>query len=180
MTINRSLAGFLLLLVCFSFDALAQTPGAGGPAKPTAAEAEMVRPSDFVRDFPDLKWGASVQETKQAIEKTGAKPVGLKNSERELAWDATLDGMRGRGAVFFREGAGLSQIAIGVYAFGKRAELFDAWLKKLTERHGAAQEERDDEFALIKVWRLKNGFALQLRTLKDAHSPVVELTWVKG
>lgn len=173
MTINRKLAGLLLLLFCFSFDAAAQTD-------PAAAEAEMLRPSDFVRDFPDLKWGAGFQETKQAIEKTGAKPVGFKNSERELAWDAKFDGRRGRGAVFFREGAGLSQIAVGVYAFDKRAEVFEAWLKKLTQRHGAPQEGRDDEFALMKVWRLKNGFALQLRTIKDAHSPVVEITWVKG
>lgn len=176
MTINRRLVGFLLFLACFSFNAAAtaaQTPGAG-------AEAEMLRPSDFVKDFPGIAWGMSFQETKKAIEKTGAKPAGFKNSEHELAWDATFDGMRGRGAVFFREGAGVSQIAIGVYAFAKRAELYDAWLKKLTARHGAATEDHDDEFAVIKVWRLKNGFALQLRTLKDAHSPVVEVTWVKG
>ena len=172
MRINRKLVGVLLLLVCFSFNVAAQTPGAGG--------AELTGPSDFVQNFPEIRWGMSFEETKKAVEKSGARPAGFKNSEKELAWEATFNGMRGRGAVFFREGAGVGQIAVGVYAFGKRAEVFEAWLKKLTERHGPAQEERDDEFASTKVWRLKSGFAVQLRTLKDAHSPVVELTWVKG
>lgn len=182
MKFSTRTVGFLLLLACFTFraDAGAQTPGANDAARPAARGAEMVLPSDFVRDFPAVAWGMSFQQAKQAVEKTGARPAGFKNSEREFAWDATFDGMRGRGAVFFREGAGVGQIALGVYAFGKRAEVYDAWLKKLTERHGAATEEHDDEFATMKVWRVENGFAIQLRTLKDAHSPVVEITWVKA
>lgn len=170
--------GFLLCLLC-----LAGAAGADAQTQPAPApkpEAEMLRPTDFVREFPALAWGMSFQEARKAIEQTGARPVGLKGSERELAWDATFGGMRGRGAAFFREGAGLSQIAIGLYAFDKRAALFDAWLKKLTERHGEPAETHDDEFTLIKVWRLRNGFAIQLRTLKDEHSPVVEVAWVKG
>jgi len=150
------------------------------PAAARQTAPEMLRPTDFVKEFPALAWGMSFQEAKKAIEQAGARPAGLKGSERELAWEATFDGMRGRGAAFFREGAGLSQIAVGLYAFEKRAALFDAWLKKLTGRHGEPAETHDDEFALIKVWRLKNGFALQLRTLKDAQSPVVEITWVKA
>lgn len=176
MRINRQLVGLLLCLVCLP--AAAQTPGAGAAAQ--TPEAEMLRPTDFVKEFPALAWGMSFGEAKKAVEQTGARPAGFKDSERELAWDATFEGMRGRGALFFREGSGLSQIALGLYAFDKRAALFDAWLKKLTARHGEPAETHDDEFALIKVWRLKNGFALQLRTLKDAHSPVVEITWVKA
>lgn len=165
--------GFLLLLACFPFHAAAapaQTPGA----------AEMVRPTDFVRDFPAVAWGMSFEQAKQAVEKTGARPAGPKDSENGLAWEATFEGMRGRGAVSLKEGAGVGRISVGVYAFGKRAEVYGAWLKKLTERHGAAAEERDDEFANMKVWRLKNGFAIQLRTLKNEHSPLVEIAWVKG
>lgn len=178
MRAECKLAVLLACLACYSsVAAAAQNSGPPSPAKTTAGE--MVQPADFVKDFPALKWGMSFADAKKAVEQTGARAARFKNSEDELAWDATFNGLRGRGALFFREGSGLGQIAIGVYAFEQRAALFDAWLKKITDRHGEPTENHDDESALIKLWRLKNGFAIQLRTLKDANSPVVELTWVK-
>lgn len=184
MRIKRTSNSYLMLLACvlfaagacLAFDVRAFERDVSTKAR--ADEKEMLEPSDFIEDFPEIRLGMSLQETKKAIEKTGARPVGLKNTETELAWDATFNGMRGRGAVHFEKGAGLKQITAGLYAFEKQQELYEAWLKKLTARHGTPQDE-DTSVAHEKLWRLKNGVAILLRSLKDAESPVVEIRWVK-
>lgn len=176
----------LLFLVCLSIPVQAaaalscQSPVAGGATKTPAAEGRMIEPSDLFRDFPEIGWGMSFREVKQAIEKTGAHPVGFKNYETELAWDGTFNGMSGRGTVLFKEGGGVYEVAVIVYAMDKRKEVYEQLMKKIIERHGAANDGEDTSIATSKVWRLKNGFAIELRLLKDDNSPVIDVHWVKG
>ena len=187
MRINVKLVSFFaLLLLCFSAggglkdQTAAQSPGAAGSTKPSGDESPMLQPSDFFRDFPELKWGMSFQDAKRAIEKTGARPVrAFKDDETELVWTATFEGMSGRARIHFKEGGGADDIAVGVYAYEKQRDVFEAWLKKLTARHGAAKEGSDNSILVSKVWRLKNGFVIELRSLKDVNSPVVDIHWVK-
>ena len=68
---------------------------------------------------------------------------------------------------------------MGVYAYEKQKEVFEAWLKRLVEKHGAAKETSDNSISLSHVWRLKNGFVIELRSLKDSNSPIVDIHWVK-
>jgi hypothetical protein len=140
----------------------------------------MLQPSDLFKDFPEIKWGMSFQDVKRAIEKTGARPVrATKDDETQLVWTNTFNGMEGRARVFFKEGAGAIDVVVGVYAYEKQKEVFEAWLKKLVEKHGAAKETSDNSISLSHVWRLKNGFVIELRSLKDSNSPVVDIHWVK-
>ena len=62
---------------------------------------------------------------------------------------------------------------------GPARAVFETWLQKLTERHGAAKETSDNSIYISHVWRLKNGFVIELRSLKDTESPVVDIHWVK-
>ncbi|HYO98648.1 MAG TPA: hypothetical protein VER76_00365 [Pyrinomonadaceae bacterium] len=184
MWVTRKFNSFLILLSLFvvSTGATAFTGGASvatGSTAPQSDDAQMIQPSDIFQNFPELKWGMSFKDARKAIEKTGVSPVGFKNYETELAWDAEFNNMRGRGGVHFREGAGLSEIVVGVYAFEKQKEVFEAWQKKIVERHGAANESSDTEVSVSKVWRLKNKFVIELRSLKDVNSPVVDVHWVK-
>lgn len=146
----------------------------------TFDEKPMLQPSDLFKDFPEIKWGMSFQDVRRAIEKTGARPVqASRDDERELVWLNTFNGMSGRARVYFREGAGAFDVVVGVYAYDKQKAVFEAWLKKLTEKHGAAKEISDNSIYLSHVWRLKNGFVIELRSLKDADSPVVDIHWVR-
>jgi hypothetical protein len=178
----QKLNRYVVFIVCLSFifqagkELRAQSSGAptGDPA------ATMLQPSDLFKDFPDIKWGMSFQEVKRAIEKTGARPVrASKDDERELVWLSTFNGFDGRARVYFKEGAGAIDVVVGVYAYDKQKEVFEAWLKKLNEKHGAAQETTDNSIYISHVWRLKNGFVIELRSLKDVNSPVVDIHWVK-
>jgi hypothetical protein len=140
----------------------------------------MLEPADLFKEFPPIKWGMSFQEVKKAIEKTGARPVrASKADECELVWMSVFNGMEGRARVYFKEGAGAIDVVVGVYAYEKQKEVFESWLKKLNEKHGAAQETLDNEIYISHVWRLKNGFVIELRSLKDPNSPVVDIHWVK-
>ena len=185
MRVRRKFTGFLLLLSVFvagtgahAFDG--QESVAKNSTGSQSGDEQMIQPSDIFEKFPELKWGMSFKDAKKAIEKTGVTPVGFKGQETELAWDAEFNGMRGRGGLHFGEGAaGLNDIVIGVYAFEKQKEVFEAWLKKLTERHGASKEVSDTEVSISHVWRLKNNFVIELRSLKDVNSPVVDVHWVK-
>lgn len=184
MRVTRKFTGFLILLCVFvaGAGASAFTGHESGAYVSTAARSgdeQMIQPSDIFEKFPELKWGMSFKDAKKALEKTGVTPVGFKGQETELAWDAEFNGMRGRGGLHFGEGAGLNDIVIGVYAFEKQKDVFEAWLKKLTERHGASKEVSDTEVSISHVWRLKNKFVIELRSLKDADSPVVDVHWVK-
>jgi hypothetical protein len=143
-------------------------------------EEPMLQPSDLFKDFPEIKWGMSFQDVKRAIEKTGARPVrATKDDETQLVWVNTFNGMEGRARVYFKEGAGAVDVVVGVYAYDKQREVFEAWLKKLVEKHGATKEISDNSISLSHVWRLKNGFVIELRSLKDTDSPVVDIHWVK-
>lgn len=142
--------------------------------------ATILQPSDLFKDFPEIKWGMSFPDVKRAIEKTGARPVrATKDDETQLVWVNTFNGMEGRARVYFGKGAGAIDVVVGVYAYDKQKEVFEAWLKRLNEKHGAAQETTDNTISISHVWRLKNGFVIELRSLKDINSPVVDIHWVK-
>lgn len=184
MRVTRKFTGFLILLSLFvavtgASAFTGSAPGAADSTKLQSEDARMIQPSDIFQNFPELKWGMSFKEAKKAIEKTGVSPVGFKNYETELAWDAEFNGMRGRGGLHFGEGAGLNDIVVGVYAFEKQKDVFEAWRKKIVERHGASKEISDTEVSISHVWRLKDKFVVELRSLKDVNSPVVDVHWVK-
>jgi hypothetical protein len=184
MWVTRKFIIFTILLCVFVAGTWANASngaesGASGSTTVASDDGQMIQPSDIFQNFPELKWGMSFKDAKKAIEKTGVSPVGFKGYETELAWDAEFNGMRGRGGIHFREGAGLSDIVVGVYAFEKQKDVFEAWLKKIVERHGASKEVSDTEVSISHVWRLKNKFVIELRSLKDTDSPVVDVHWVK-
>jgi hypothetical protein len=179
-------SGILLaVLVCCSCIVSAwtvttgQTVGAGSEAKTSGEEVRMLQPSEVFRDFPEIRWEMSFEEVKKAIEKSGGRPVGFKDSKTELAWEGTFNGITGRGTVLFRDDGSMFEIAVITYAMEKRKSVYESFLKKLEERHGATKEKEDDSIATSKVWRLKNGFAIEVRLLKDENSPVVDIHWVK-
>lgn len=157
-----------------------QSSGAAGAAKSDGAEVRMLQPSDFFRDFPAVSWGMSFADARRALERAGARPVRAHERDvSEMVWTGKFEGMDGRARVHFDEDGGLDDVAVGVYAFGRRREIFESWLRRLTGRHGKPAEESDNEVSTSKVWRLKNGFVIELRSLKDPNSPVVEIHWVK-
>lgn len=157
-----------------------QSPRPGAAAKSDSDEVKMLEPSDFFRDFPAVGWGMSFEDARRAIEKAGARPVRARRRDvSELVWTGKFEGMDGRARVHFGERGSLYDVAVGVYAFERRGEVFDAWLRRLTGRHGKPAEESDDEISTSKVWRLRNGFVIELRSLKDPNSPVVDIHWVK-
>lgn len=169
---------FIICLACAFQAANALAVQSSGAL--AADEEPMIQPSDLFKDFPEIKWGMSFQDVKRAIEKTGARPVrATKDDETQLVWTSTFNGMEGRARVYFEKGAGAIDVVVGVYAYDKQKEVFEAWLKKLNEKHGAAKETSDNSIYLSHVWRLKNGFVIELRSLKDTQSPVVDIHWVK-
>jgi hypothetical protein len=178
---RQKLNRYLVFIVCLSFIFQAgmplPVPASGALTDETAT---MIQPADLFKDFPEIKWGMSFQDVKRAIEKTGARPVrATKDDETQLVWTGTFNGMEGRARVYFKEGEGAIDVVVGVYAYDKQKEVFEAWLKRLNEKHGAAQETTDNTISISHVWRLKNGFVIELRSLKDINSPVVDIHWVK-
>ncbi|HEX8423237.1 MAG TPA: hypothetical protein VF634_07495, partial [Pyrinomonadaceae bacterium] len=170
-----------VFIVCFAgtFQA-ANAPAVQSSGALTVDGETMLQPADLFKDFPEISWGMSFQDVKRAIEKTGAHPVrATKDDESQLVWVSTFNGLEGRARVYFKEGAGAIDVVVGVYAYDRQREVFGAWSKKLNEKHGAAQETTDDSISISHVWRLKNGFAIELRSLKDPQSPVVDIHWVK-
>ena len=160
--------------------ALAQSPAPRAPAKSGEAEAKKLEPADLFTDFPAVTWGMSFADAQRAIEKAGARPARAHQSDAsELVWTGKFNGMDGRARAHFNEGGGLDDVVVGVYAFERRAEVFESWLRLFVERHGKPAEESDNEISVSKVWRLKNGFVVELRSLKDPNSPVVDIHWVK-
>lgn len=183
MRVKRNSALALACLLCVWPHAdPARVSGGQVPAAtpPTEVGERVLQPSELFRDFPRLAWGMKFQDAWGALEKGGARPVrGFRDAETEIRWEGTFGGMRGRGGAHFREGAGLDEIVVGVYAFERQRAVFEEWLKKLTERHGAPAESQDTSILVSKVWRLKGGFAVELRSLKDSESPVVDIHWVR-
>ncbi len=134
-------------------------------------------PADLFQSFPKIELGMKFPEVKQAVEKTGAHPGGFKDSE--LAWDGKFNDLNGRATVLFKEETGAFQIAVIVQVFEKRSEVHELWVKKITERLGAPASVDDNSIHLSKLWRLKDGVVLELRMLKDANNPVLDIHWVK-
>jgi hypothetical protein len=185
MWVNLKSIFSLVFLTCLLSDAGAATapasraPGVSVSNGSSDGGDQMIQPSDVFKDFPELRWGMSFEDAGKAIEKTGAHPVGRRGAKTELAWDGTFDGMSGRATVLFKEGSGAYEIAVIVHAFDKRKEVFERWVKLIVERHGAAKEAQDNSIDASRVWRLKDGVALELRLIKDDDSPVIDIHWVK-
>ena len=185
MRVDGRFITFLILLACLSFTGKVTTATSGrasgtvSPTKSLAVEDQMLQPVDLFHDFPEIRWGMSWQEAKQAIEKMGAHPVAFKNTRTELAWDGAFDGMNGRGTVLFKESGEIYEIAVIVHALDKREEVFEQLRLKIVKKHGVATEEKDTSIDTSKVWRLKNGFIIELRLIKDDDSPVIDIHWVK-
>jgi hypothetical protein len=144
-------------------------------------DKKSVVPQDIFPDFPVLSWGTTFPKAKETVEATGTKPVRpFKDSEAELNWDGKFDGLSGRASLRFEEKSGLNEIVIVVFALDKRTELFERWSSTLKERLGPPDEQQDNSISVSQVWRLKDGVAIELRTLKDANSPIVDVHWVKS
>lgn len=172
-----------MLCACPSRTAAApgvQASGASSPAKQAGAEAKMIEPSDIFPNFPALEWGMSVQEVSDAVKKTGANPLVSRSDKNQLTWDGKFGDMDGRATVLFKDGSGIYEIAVIVHAFDKRREVFEQWSRKISDRHGDSKEVSDTSIDTSKVWRLKDGFAIELRLIKDDDSPVIDVHWVKG
>jgi hypothetical protein len=169
----RKLINFLMVLCCaLAFQLLA--------ASTHADENESPRPAFLFGDFPNIEWGMSFKDAQLAIEKIGAHPVTRGDQMTELAWDGRFNGMSGRSTVLFEGDTGLYEVAVIAYAMDRREEVFKRWVKQFTQKYGSATEESDNSIATSRVWRLKSGFAIELRLLKDPDTPVVDVHWVKG
>lgn len=131
---------------------------------PVAAQNRMTEPTDFFQNFPEIKWGMSAEKAKQAIEKTGkraARPV-----ETQLIWLGTFDGMDGRGIFVFSKDNTLEAVIVQLYYSGKGKQMYESWLKKLTDKHGATKEEVLSDDVTSRRWNFKNGFFAELRLVK--------------
>lgn len=184
MRLNRKVITLILLLVCSCPARPAAAPGvrasgASGASGQAGDEVKMLGPSDLFSDFPALEWGMSIEEARAAVEKAGAHPLVSRSDEGQLTWDGKFGGMDGRATVIFKKGTGIYEIAVIAYAYDKRQEVFERFLRKLVDRHGEAKETSDTSTDTSKVWRLKNGFAIELRLIKDDDSPVIDVHWVK-
>ncbi|HEX8688056.1 MAG TPA: hypothetical protein VF654_16210, partial [Pyrinomonadaceae bacterium] len=146
MRLGRALAMSVTLLVCACAARPAalcvHTPGAGGAAKRAGGGAEMIRPAELFADFPGLRLGMSLREAKAAVEKAGVRPV-VSRDETRMTWDGKFDGMDGRATVLFKKGSGVYEVAVLVYAFDKRQEVFAEMSRKIGDRHGDAKEASD-------------------------------------
>ena len=185
MRVNRKVVGLILLLACArpvrpAVAPNVQASGAGSGAKQTGVEAKMIEPSDIFPNFPALEWGMNIQEAVDAVKRTGANPLVSKSDKNQMTWDGKFGGMDGRATVLFEEGSGVRQVGVIVQAFDKRQEVFEQLSRKISDRHGEAKETSDTSVDTSKVWRLKDGFVIELRLIKDDDSPVIDVHWVKG
>jgi hypothetical protein len=171
----------IMLLACGCAPAVlvGQASGPSSVTKLAAEEVEMLQPSDLFPDFPGLRWEMSLQEAKETVEKAGAHPIVSGGAERRLTWDGKFGGMDGRATILFKKDSGIYEIAVLVYALDKRQEVFAQMSRKIGNRHGETKEVSDTSIDTSKVWRLKNGFTIELRLIKDDDSPVVDVHWVR-
>ena len=182
MRLRRTLAVPVMLLVCACAArpaaVVGQTTGAGGAARPAGGGVEMIRPAELFADFPGVRLGMSLREARAAVEKAGARTVVSKDGT-QMTWDGKFGGMDGRATVLFRKGSGVWEMAVLVYAFDRRQELFAQMSRRIGDRHGDAKEVSDTSADTSKVWRLKGGVVIELRLVKDDDSPVIDVHWVK-
>jgi hypothetical protein len=137
---------------------------------------DVIQPADFFPDFPKLKFGMSVAETRKAVEATGARAASPVNTQ--VVWEAVFDKMTGRATAVFTEEKGLFQIAVVVYAMEKRNEVFEQWSRRIIEKHGKVTSESITEDVTSRLWDI-DGVLLELRLIKDVNSPVIDIRWVK-
>ncbi|HEX9962170.1 MAG TPA: hypothetical protein VGB00_14640 [Pyrinomonadaceae bacterium] len=129
-----------------------------------AAQEQMTQPTNFFRSFPEIKWGMSAEKAKAAIEKTGkraARPV-----ETQLTWFDAFDRTDGRGVFVFSNENSLEAVIVQLYYSEKGKQMYESWLKKLSEKHGEAKEEKLSDDVTLRRWNFKNGFFLELRLVK--------------
>jgi hypothetical protein len=186
MRIGTKLIIFLILLAYYSFIANGANVTNGDGTLKLAQEthlfddSQMLQPADLFQDFPEINWDMSWAETYMAIEKMGFNPIAFKKTQTELAWNGKFGGMDGRGTVLFKENGRMYEIAVIIYALDKRKEMFEQLKMKIEKKHGAAKEGQDTSIATSKVWKLKNGYIIELRLIKDDDSPVIDIHWVKS
>ena len=185
MLLNRKVVTLFLLLAfaCPARPAVVpgvQESGASSPSKQAGDEAKMLGPSDIFADFPALEWGMKIREVADAVKKAGANPLVSKSDKSQLTWDGKFGGMDGRATIIFDNGSGVRQIALIVYALDRQREVFEQFSRKIGDRHGDSKEVSDTSVDTSKVWRLKDGFVIELRLIKDDDSPVIDVHWVKG
>ncbi len=179
MRLRRMLALSMMLLVCSCTAALVgQTPGGGGAGKQAGGEAEVIRPGELFAGFPGLRLGMSLQEARAEAEKAGVRPV-VSGDGARMTWDGKFGGMDGRATALFKKGDGLWEMAVLVYAFEKRQEVFAQLSGRIADRHGDAKEVSETSVDTSKVWRPKGGVVVELRLVKDDDSPVIDVHWVK-
>lgn len=137
---------------------------------------DTIQPADFFPDFPKLKFGMRVADAKKEVEVTGTRAASPVNTQ--VVWTGLFDKMDGRATAVFNDDGALFQIAVVVYAMEKRAEVFEAWSNRIVEKHGKVTSESVTEDVTSRLWNL-DGVLLELRLIKDANSPVVDIRWVK-
>lgn len=146
---------------------------AAAPAEEKAAP----HPSDFIKDFPGIRWGMSQEEARAAVVKaTGNRPGGW--GKLEVVWNGTFADVEGRATALLEEGRGVQEVAVLVYARERLKEIFDLWNERLSGRHGTKYEVSNTEIDTSHVWRLDDGFAIELRAVKDGLSSVVVIHWI--
>ena len=61
----------------------------------------------------------------------------------------------------------------------KRPEIYEKLKKRISEKHGAPDTSEETGIDISNLWKLKNGYVLELRSIKDEDSPVIDIHWVK-
>ncbi len=137
---------------------------------------ETIQPADFFPDFPKLKFGMKSAEAKKAVEATGVRAASPVSTQ--VVWNGVFDKIDGRATLIFNDDGALFQIAVVVYAMEKRAEVFEAWSRRIVEKHGKVTSESVTEDVTSRLWNI-DGVLLELRLIKDVNSPVIDIRWVK-
>lgn len=154
MKVIQNLIIFLVFLMFFS-----------SAAQPAIAQDEMIQPADFFQNFPKIKWGMSIEKAKTAIEQTGnraSRPV-----ESQLTWSGKFNDMDGQGALVFAKGKSLEAVIVQLYYSDNGRQMYESWVKRLTEKHGRTKEETLSKDVTLRRWTFKTGFFLELRLIKD-------------
>lgn len=148
-------------------------------ASPAVSHAEAdkapLKPSELFSEFPAVTFEMDLATAKKVVAASGAHPVSRNN---ELAWDGTFSKLFGRATLLFREDGKMFEMAVIVQAVGKRQEVYNRILQKITERHGDPDQSVEDSVSSSKLWKLSEGIILELRVLKEESHPAIDVHWV--
>lgn len=170
---------FLLLLSAFPLFISQTLPAnAQSIAIDKKVTDEMIQPTDLFADFPEIKWEMGFAEAKSAIDKKSKYPA-ARQAESALVWEGPFDGVDGRGTIVFDENKCISQIGAIIYAMDKRTSIFEQLQKKISEKHGAPTSSEETSVDISNLWRMKSGYVIELRSIKDEESLVIDIHWVK-